>query len=73
MSSWRDTHSPMKDPLFDDSLAPFHVNDVAALVYECDRLRILEQKVIRALGPPSKWMRFDITLNKLVEDASDGD
>ena len=71
MSAWRDTHPPGKDPLFDDSLAPFHVNDVAALVYECRRLGALEQKIIRALGPP--WMLFDKKLDKFVEDGGEPD
>jgi hypothetical protein len=68
MRAWRDRHGPEGDPLFDNGFASFHVNDVAALVYECTRLSVLEEKVIRALGPPSKRMRYDTKLGKLVED-----
>ena len=60
---------PRKDLIFDNSLASFRVNDVAALIYECERLPALEEKIIRALGPPSKRMRINKKLNKLVEEA----
>jgi hypothetical protein len=40
----------------------------AAQVYEYTRLSVLEEKVIRALGPPSKRMRYDKKLGKLVDD-----
>jgi hypothetical protein len=56
---------------FDNSLAPFHVNDVAALIYECKRLWRLERRIIRALGPPAQQMRYDKKLDKLVPDESD--
>jgi hypothetical protein len=68
MRAWRDAHDPGKDPIFDDGLAPFHVNDVAALVYECKRLQALEEKVIRVLGPPAKRVRFDPKLDRFVDD-----
>ena len=68
MLEWRNTHRPEDDPLDDDSLAPFHVNDIAVLVYECERLWYLEQRVMNALGPPSRKMRYDKKLDQLVPD-----
>jgi hypothetical protein len=52
MRNWRDVHEPDDDPLFDGSLAQFHVNDVAALLYECKRLWALERKVSHRAWPP---------------------
>ena len=44
MREWRDAHHPEEDPLFDDSLAPFHVNDIAALIHEYERLARLKSE-----------------------------
>ena len=69
LQAWRDDHGPDDDPLQDESVALFRVSDVAVLLYECKRLWALEAKVLRALGPPAKRMRYNRKLDKyIVED-----
>ena len=71
MEDWREVNPPEDDPIFDERRGEFHVNDVATLMHEYQRLSRLEERIMRALGPPSKRMRWDRKLGKFVDDESD--
>lgn len=73
MRTWRDGHEPDADPLFDDSMRKFHVNDVAALLYECRRLSRLERRVLDALGPPYETHRLNRKTGKMERDENNDD
>jgi hypothetical protein len=67
LRGWRDRHGPDDDPFDDESLEPFHVADVAILYHEYKRLIRLEQKIIDALGPPTK-LRWNRRKGKFEEE-----
>jgi hypothetical protein len=72
LQQWRDSHDADADPGGDESLAEFHVSDVAIIFSEFVRLGRLEEQVIRALGPPTTGTRWNRKTRKL-ERWPDGD
>lgn len=67
MAEWRDHHQPDDDPIFDESLQPFHICDVAILVEECRRLWRLERRMRLALGPPCRESRWNDKIGKFED------
>jgi hypothetical protein len=68
LRKWRDAHGPEEDPWFDESLAQFHVADVALLYSEVLRLWHLEDRVRTALGPPTVRMVWRKAKGKFEEE-----
>ena len=65
---WRDRHKPDDDPLVDDAMDQFCIGDIALLFEEYKRLSRLEERVILAMGPPAKRMRYNRKTGKLEID-----
>ena len=68
LASWRDAHRSHEDPVFDETMQEFHVSDVAVLWDEYRRLKHLEERVMEALGPPRKRMRWNKRKGEFEEE-----
>jgi hypothetical protein len=55
------------DPIFDDELAEFHINDIAILTARLNELLRLEERLIQAIGPPSRASHFNKRTGKFED------